>query len=44
MATVSTMSFQGARDFYEKLGYQIDFERKGYIQESRCFFMKKVLI
>jgi GNAT superfamily N-acetyltransferase len=42
-ASVSTMSFQKARSFYEKLGYQVDFERDGYVNHSRCFFMSKNL-
>lgn len=43
MTTVSTMSFQGAREFYEKLGYCVDHERSGYSQGSSCLFMKKEL-
>ena len=43
MATVSTMSFQGAKVFYEKLGYVSDFERPGYTQNSSCHFMRKEL-
>jgi GNAT superfamily N-acetyltransferase len=43
IATVTTMSFQKARQFYEKLGYKIDFERKGYIMESSAIFLKKLL-
>lgn len=43
MATVATMSFQGAKSFYEKLGYVTDFERQGYTQNSRCLFMRKKL-
>ena len=42
-ATVSTMSFQGAREFYEGLGYLSDFERSGYAGNSTCIFMKKSL-
>lgn len=34
MATVATMSFQGAKVFYEKLGYTVDFERSGYRENS----------
>jgi len=37
------MSFQGAKAFYEKLGYVSDFERHGYIQNSSCLFMRKEL-
>ena len=43
MATVSTMSFQGAKTFYEKLGYVSDFERPGYTQNSSCIFLKRSL-
>ena len=30
IATVNTMNFQNAKEFYEKLGYVVDFERSGY--------------
>lgn len=43
VATVATMSFQGAKSFYEKLGYVSDFERPGYTQNSSCHFMRKEL-
>jgi GNAT superfamily N-acetyltransferase len=43
MATVSTMSFQGAREFYENLGYKMDFERHGYIRHTSFLFLKKKL-
>lgn len=43
MATVTTMSFQGATAFYEKLGYASDFVRLGYMQNSGCLFMRKQL-
>lgn len=43
IATVATMSFQGAQEFYEKLGYVSDFERSGYTQNSSCIFLKRVL-
>ncbi len=43
IATVATMSFQGAKAFYEKLGYIGDFERSGYTQNSSCYFMRKEL-
>jgi GNAT superfamily N-acetyltransferase len=43
IATVATMSFQGAKAFYEKLGYVTDFERPGYTQNSSCIFMRKEL-
>ena len=43
MATVATMSFQGAKTFYEKLGYVVDFERTGYTHSSSCIFLKQSL-
>lgn len=43
IGTVATMSFQGAKTFYEKLGYVSDFERQGYTQNSSCHFMRKEL-
>lgn len=43
MATVTTMSFQGAQAFYEKLGYVVDFERPGYTHSSSCIFLKRSL-
>ena len=43
ISTVATMSFQGAKKFYEKLGYVSDFERPGYTQNSSCIFLKMIL-
>lgn len=43
IATVATMSFQGAKAFYEKLGYVVDFERPGYTHSSSCIFLKRSL-
>lgn len=43
MATVNTMNFQGSQGFYEKMGYIVDFERKGYVKNSSCIFLKKDL-
>jgi GNAT superfamily N-acetyltransferase len=43
MASVATMSFQGAKTFYEKLGYVSDFERQGYTRDSSCIFLKRSL-
>ncbi|MDA0967988.1 MAG: GNAT family N-acetyltransferase [Proteobacteria bacterium] len=43
IATVQTMSFQGAHSFYEKLGYVQDFKRTGYVNGSNCIFMRKAL-
>lgn len=42
-ASVNTMSFQQARQFYEGLGYTVEFERQGYTQGSSCFFMRVTL-
>ena len=44
MATIATISFQGAKTFYEKLGYISDFERRGYTKNSTCLFMRKELL
>jgi ribosomal protein S18 acetylase RimI-like enzyme len=43
MATVNTMNFQSALSFYKKLGYEIDFERAGYMHAATCCFLRKVL-
>ena len=43
IATVQTMTFQGAQSFYEKLGYVQDFKRAGYVNGSSCIFMRKAL-
>lgn len=43
IATVATMNFQGAKAFYEKLGYVVDFERPDYRKNSICHFMRKEL-
>ncbi len=43
MATVSTMSFQEGRQFYEKLGYVVDFQRNGYVNGASCLFLRKDL-
>jgi len=43
IATVCTMSFQDAKDFYLKCGYTVDYERSGYIKNSKCLFLKRVL-
>lgn len=43
LSTVITLSFQGAKEFYERLGYECDFTRSGYIADSDCLFFKKVL-
>jgi len=41
MATLFTMSFQGARIFYEKLGYRLEYERKGYARGASSLFLKR---
>lgn len=43
MASVSTMSFQNATTFYERLDYVCDFERVGYVDDSTCLFMRRDL-
>ncbi|WP_298623942.1 N-acetyltransferase [uncultured Legionella sp.] len=43
IATVQTMEFQEAAEFYKKLGYVQDFKRSGYIKNSYCIFLKKEL-
>lgn len=43
-ASVATMDFQKATDFCEKMGYISDFERTGYIKNSRCIFFKRDLM
>lgn len=40
LATFTTLSFQNALSFYEKLGYKSDFERRGYSHNSKCIFLK----
>ncbi len=42
-ATLSTMSFQGALKFYQKLGYSVIHERAGHTHDSSCIFLKKDL-
>ncbi len=43
IATVATMNFQRAGAFYEKLGYECDLVRPGYVDGATCIFLKKVL-
>lgn len=43
MATVATISFQNALEFYKRLGYVVDFERPGYIKQASAIFLKKNL-
>ncbi|TSJ81429.1 MAG: GNAT family N-acetyltransferase [Candidatus Cardinium sp.] len=43
MATVCTVSFLGAQNFYERLGYKVDFIRSGYANDASCVFLSKKL-
>ena len=43
MATICTMSFQNAVNFYKKLGYKVDFERQGYAKDASCLFLRRDL-
>lgn len=38
LATIASMSFQSV-SFYEKLGYNIDFSRNGYVNNSQLIFL-----
>lgn len=42
-ATVNTMSWEGL-GFYQKLGFQIEFERHGFQQDSIFYFLRKEFI
>jgi GNAT superfamily N-acetyltransferase len=39
-STVNTMDWE-ALDFYKKLGYAIEFERQGYVNDSTFYFLRK---
>lgn len=39
-ATVNTMDWE-ALDFYKKLGFEVEFERKGYVNNSTFYFLRK---
>lgn len=41
-ATVNTMSWE-ALPFYQKLGYQIEFTREGYLNQAKKFMLRKTL-
>jgi len=43
IATVQTMNFQNALSFYIKLGYEIDYQRKGYVKNASCYFLSMKL-
>lgn len=42
-ATLCTMDWEG-EPFYKKLGYQVEFVREGYDQDSKMIFMHKSLM
>lgn len=42
-AAVNTMSWE-ALDFYKKLGFEVEFSRHGFIQNSVFYFLRKPLI
>lgn len=42
-ATVNTMDFQ-ALNFYQKLGYEIEFVREDYEKQAKMFMLKKSLL
>ena len=44
MATVATMSFQNAEQFYIKLGFVKEYEHFGYVKNSSNIFYSKKLI
>jgi ribosomal protein S18 acetylase RimI-like enzyme len=41
-ATVNTMDWE-AMGFYQKFGYEIEFKRTGYLNESIMYFLRKSL-
>ena len=41
-ATVNTMDWE-ALTFYQKLGYDIEFIREGYVKESKMYMLRKKL-
>jgi GNAT superfamily N-acetyltransferase len=42
-AAVNTMDWE-ALDFYKKLGYEVEFERHGFVNESVFYFLRKSLL
>ena len=44
ISTLFTMNFQGAEEFYEKIGYTTYFRHSGYVGNSQCLFMVKDLV
>lgn len=43
MASLTTMSFQTALSFYQKLGYNVDFKMPGYANGALRIFLSKKL-
>lgn len=43
ISSLAVMSFRNALGFYIKMGYKIDFERKGYPHNNTCFFLSRSL-
>lgn len=41
-ATVNTMDWE-ALEFYKKLGYTVEFQREGYVNDSILYFLRKDL-
>lgn len=39
-STVNTMDWE-ALDFYKKLGYHVEFERRGFVNNSILYFLRK---
>jgi ribosomal protein S18 acetylase RimI-like enzyme len=39
-STVNTMDWE-ALDFYKKLGYEVEFERHGFLKDSIFYFLRK---
>lgn len=39
-AAVNTMDWEGL-DFYKKLGYEVEFERHGFLKDSVFYFLRK---
>lgn len=38
---LETFDFQGAVEFYKKCGYEIEFIRKGYLNNRRHYYLRK---
>jgi len=42
MITLETLDFQGL-DFYKKIGFEVDFKRKGFDNNSVCYYLRKTI-